>query len=274
MNRKNTVVDACWFFCTSHRSLVIGLTVYLVSGLVAFVTCLAVIRVRNDLIQDGIDFGRFDTVHYCAIATRGYEYSPGARSDVAFFPLFPLTARATHDVSGLTMRASTIVVSQLAFVLGLIAFHFYLRTRQTTTYKSRCAVQRCGRVRIPIELIALFSCAFWPTTFFFRLAYSESLFLLVVLALFVGIERRWNVFTVVWLAGLATLARPVGVATVLPVCLYVYETYGRSIRAMLLVVMFLPIATWGLLCYMLFQYVEFNEPFAFAKTQTFCALAP
>ena len=36
---------------------------------------------------------RFDTIHYLAIIERGYSYSPSHRSEVAFFPAYPLLAK-------------------------------------------------------------------------------------------------------------------------------------------------------------------------------------
>ena len=38
---------------------------------------------------------RFDGVNYASIADRGYSYDPNKRSNVAFFPLLPVLARAS-----------------------------------------------------------------------------------------------------------------------------------------------------------------------------------
>lgn len=118
------------------------------------------------------------------------------------------------------------------------------------------------------SLIAL---GLWPLGFFFRMAYSESLFLLVMLAAMLGMKRHWQPLWIALLVGLATACRPVGGALVPVFLLYLWKrTEGQLNRVadwLWRSALLGPVACWGLAAYMIYLQVEFNEPLAFAKTQ-------
>jgi Gpi18-like mannosyltransferase len=123
---------------------------------------------------------RWDTLHYQAIAERGYDAFV-----VALFtpPLFPGLMRLLAPVlSGDTLLAG-ILISNAAYLLGLIAFYHYV-------YHETKDEQISRRSLIYLSL--------FPAAFFFLAAYTESLFLLTAaLALLMTLKKRW------WLAGLA-----------------------------------------------------------------------
>ena len=99
--------------------------------------------------------------------------------------------------------------------------------------------------------------------------YSESTFLFLTLASMVGMVRRWPLLIVALLVGAVTAVRPVGVAvTAAFLCYIVFDAQCGPIKRRLLVALgFLPIACWGLIAYMSYQYVAFDAPFSFAQTQ-------
>ncbi len=107
---------------------------------------------------------------------------------------------------------------------------------------------------------------FWPTTFFCRMAYSESLFLLCAVAAFLGMQRRWPWPAIALVCGLATATRSVGVCLLLPLGVHVGRTSGGW-RDRALALGLLPVACWGLLAFMLFQQMEFGDALAFVRTQ-------
>ena len=97
--------------------------------------------------------------------------------------------------------------------------------------------------------------------------YSESSFLFLAILAMLAIERRWPMLVTAMIVGLATVTRPVGVALVPVFCMNLWrQSASRRVfafRSVLLV----PVAMSGLIAYMLYQYAEFGQPLAFAKTQ-------
>src|SRR5437879_5787744 len=53
---------------------------------------------------------RFDGHHYREIVEDGYSYDPGRRSTVAFFPVYPVTARLVMTLTGMSARGALFVV--------------------------------------------------------------------------------------------------------------------------------------------------------------------
>lgn len=109
----------------------------------------------------------FDTGHYVDLATQGYQTDPDHIHQIVFYPFFPLLMKLGkflfHDpvISGL-------VIANLCFFFCLVSFYQLLRLDfpRTTSFKA-------------VLLFAVF-----PTAYFLHAAYSESLFILLVLASF------------------------------------------------------------------------------------------
>jgi Gpi18-like mannosyltransferase len=137
---------------------------------------------------------RFDALWFLRIADGGYRLGDGS---AAFFPLYPLVTRGLSFVMGGHPLAAATLVSNAAFLGGLILT--YLLT--TTELSERAA-------RTTILLMCLF-----PTAHFFLMPYSESLFFLLSVTAFWGARRgRWAVAGVA--GALTALTRSVGVALV------------------------------------------------------------
>jgi hypothetical protein len=135
---------------------------------------------------------RFDALWFLRIAEEGYRVDDGS---AAFFPLFPLTVRAVSFVAGGHPFGAAVVVSNLAFLAALVVT--YLLTELEHGER---------RARTTVVLLA-----FFPTSYFFLMPYSESLFLLLAVATFWFARRgRW---VGAGIAGaLAALTRGVGIA--------------------------------------------------------------
>lgn len=149
---------------------------------------------------------RFDTMRYLRIAREGYAHE----EDSVFPPLYPLAMRLGASLPGDWLEPAEkrlltgIVVSNLAFI-GLM---FFLQ-REASQHLSTPDVNR-----------SLVYMAIFPTGFFWLAAYTESLFMLLVVGLFwSGRHGRF------WLAGLlgflAALTRLTGWVLVVPL-LYLY----------------------------------------------------
>lgn len=200
-----------------------------------------------------------DGAWYRKIAEGGYEYGPNGRSNTAFFPAYPVTARLLARATGLSVDAALLVTANAFVLAALVAFAAYLYCRGACNANA----QRC----------AIASLALFPTTFFFRMAYAESLLLTATVLAFLGMTRNWPLWTVALLAGLATAARPVGAAVMLPFAAYLWQGAGSCAQRMARFA-WLPLACWGLLAWIGFQWVQFGEPLAFARTQAFWGYRP
>jgi hypothetical protein len=99
------------------------------------------------------------------------------------------------------------------------------------------------------------------------MAYSESVFLAASIATLLAIQNHRSVLCVAVLSGLASATRPVGVAFV-PVLFWYWLQRSGNWQGFFVHSLYLaPLACWGLLVYMVFQYEAFGDPLVFAKTQ-------
>lgn len=167
------------------------LALYLVSRLLL----VAVGIMGKETVGDGGDetlarmFCRWDCDWYLWLITKGYTTSsadgaPGMTS-YAFFPLFPLLAQALTKL-GLSPVAAVVTLANLCFVAAL----FY--------------VQRYARLlglSVAASLIAVALLCFVPQGFVFSAGYTESLFLLLLVAAMYHMRREHYL-----LAGLAAAA--------------------------------------------------------------------
>lgn len=149
--------------------------------------------------------GGWDTTWYLDVARDGYDTATSpvgdVQTDLAFFPLLPgIMALALR--AGLNPFLVAVVVSHLALLLALVAFHSLTR-------------ERLGERR---ATAATWAIALFPPALATSLAYTEGLALaLAVGAALLASRRAYP------LAGLAcaaaTLARPTGAVVVLLVAL-------------------------------------------------------
>jgi hypothetical protein len=203
-------------------------------------------------------FARWDGQRYTEILQHGYTYDPNTNSNVAFFPAFPLLGRAVAWLAGLRPEVALLLVGHIclaaAFVL-LAAYAHHRVDKGSATY-------------------VLLAFGLFPTTFFFRMAYSEPLFLLGASLTLYGLDRRWPLFVVAALIGFTTATRPVGVALLLPLLLHLKERSSGWLGAAGRFLALLPLACWGLLAFMAYQYHAFGDPLAFARTQEHWRMRP
>jgi hypothetical protein len=197
---------------------------------------------------------RFDGGIYLSIARDGYEYDPARCSNVAFFPAYPVLARSLTRFTGLRTESALVLVSNIFLAAAFIILAGYVRARGDN---------------VPPAQVAWVLLAFglYPTTFFFRMAYSESLFVACALLTLYGIAKKWPLVPLALVAGLTTATRPVGIAVTGAFLWHVLGGPGRLSTRTARVIVSLPIACWGLLAYMGYQWGAFGTPFAFAQTQ-------
>jgi hypothetical protein len=193
---------------------------------------------------------RGDGEWYVGIAEKGYEAIPfdvDRQHNWAFFPLMPLLMRAAGLVTG-EVRVTGMVLSTVLLLLGLVLLHELALALGLEEATARRAV--------------LYT-ALWPTSVFFSLPTTESLFLLLCVASFWGAASGR-----MWLAGLAgalaSATRPNGLL-LLPALalLYLERNPGRPRRDAL----WLLLVPVGLLAFAAFLHTLTGNALAFSDIQ-------
>lgn len=188
---------------------------------------------------------------YVQIARDGYSYTPHGMSAVSFFPTFPLAGRWAAQLSGLELELALALVSNVFFFLALVTVYAHGRATQN-----------------PGAAYAVLAMALVPTGFFFRMAYSDSLFVFLAALALYGMRRGWPVLACAAVVGLATATRPVGVALVPPLVLVAWWRGGSVTRRVVRVAAAVAVGVSGLVGYAAYQHVRFGDPLAFARSQS------
>jgi hypothetical protein len=139
---------------------------------------------------------RWDTGWYLMVAMDGYQWRPSQgnrQQNIAFFPVYPLAMRYTALLAG----RQTMWVGVL---ISLVAFFF------ASIYLFRLARQFIGDDAAVMSVALLAS---YPFALFFSTAYTESLFLLTVVAACYHFERDELWQAAMW-GLIAGLTRPNG----------------------------------------------------------------
>ena len=201
----------------------------------------------------GESYANWDGQWYKRIASQGYEYTSGSHSSVAFFPAYPLLARGLARVAGIRAEVALLLVSN-AFLIVLFGL--------TVKYVNNRFPESHGLPDCVLLALGLI-----PTSFFFRMAYSESMFLTLAVLVLYAIHRGWPLLLIAGIVGLATAVRPVGVALIPALALHVRRRSPDLLTSAWRGAFLIPIACWGLVAYMAYQYAAFDDRFAFVRTQ-------
>ena len=134
---------------------------------------------------------------YFQLIRDGYVEEPADEGTFAFFPLYPLTARAVASLPGIGTVEAGLLVGALAGCAAAVALWFLCRTLTDDATADRA--------------VALFS--FFPGSFVLSMLYSEGLMIaLSAGCLWALVRQRWLLAGV--LAALATASRPNAVVLV------------------------------------------------------------
>ena len=184
----------------------------------------------------GLDgWARWDTAHYVAIGIFGYgnEASPSHDGGLGFFPLFPLLVEGVAQLmpGALTegqLALAAIIASNVAFLLAVPLFADVVARRTSTDVARTATLLLCVS----------------PFSYIFAAGYSESLFLLTVVATFWHADRdRWWAATLA--VSLGTATRLVGLALP-PALLLLAWRRGRPLRELIGIAVLSPLgaAIW------------------------------
>lgn len=195
---------------------------------------------RNPLLVPGdgapilTSLTSWDGWYYLGIVRDGYQAAPvdGAYSNVAFPPLYPLIVRLLSLPFPGAAGLVAVVVSNVAFLVAL-----GLLVRLGTPYLGR------RRASLAASFLVIY-----PFASVFAMAYTESLFLLLMLAGFLAAERRHRAWAGIFLA-LTVLCRLQGVALVLPLLIVMLRQDGWRLRISHAWLLLAPLAAVGFLGY-------------------------
>lgn len=122
--------------------------------------------------------------------------------------------------------------------------------------------------------MAVLALSFVPAGLFFRMAYSESVFLFTCVGTLYLMERRAPALAVAAMIGLATAARPVGIALAPAFLLYLLRTSKEHLQLVRTALLGLPLCCAGLVGFVLYCGWNFGEPFAFADNLKYWYMGP
>ena len=181
----------------------------------------------------------FDSGSFADIASHGYHTLLLA----GFYPLFPIAERIVSPLTGGNALVAGMVVSNLA-CLGAFAL-------------IRVWAERAYGQAIAWRVLAYVASA--PMALYLLTSYSEALFLLLSVGVFVAVQRNaW-----IWagaLAALATLCRPVGILLVIVIAAHAWYTHNRTNWRVYVALVLAPLALLGFLLYLWRQLGIWNAP--------------
>lgn len=197
-------------------------------------------------------FARHDSGWYYGIARSGYRYVEGGRSNVAFFPLYPMAMRLGARALGARQHHyyfAGVAISWAAFAAAMVLLY------------------RLARLDVGDDAArrAVLYCAVFPFSFFYGVVYTESLFLLLTLAAFHGVRTRR--FLAGGLAsGLATATRVNGVMALPALAVEAWKAARGSRAEHLRAALGLVLAGSGIAAYSAYVYVLSGNPLEWKAT--------
>jgi hypothetical protein len=215
-----------------------------------------VFRSHDHLFWDA--FARYDAGWYHGIAAEGYHYKGAGRNNLAFFPAYPLLMRAGGELLGGRQ--------QDFYFAGIVISWFSFAGAMTVLY--RLALLDLPK---PAALRAVMYCAVFPGALFFGMVYSESLYLLTVVA--TAYALRTQRFLLAGVAGaVMTASRATAVMAVPGLALVAWGAAVKStrVRSGLAVAMSL----LGIGIFSLFNWSLSGNPLTWYESITFWGYHP
>lgn len=199
-------------------------------------------------------FIRWDSGWYLGIINNGYSFTPGQQSSIAFFPLYPLLTKLL-SFGIFDIKIIGFLISNLGLLVGAI----YLYKLVKIEFNDKIASK------------SVFYMLIFPTSFFFSTMYTEGLFIgLAITSFYYARKQKW--LTASLLGFLLSLTKVVGFIIFVPLLMeYLLVNYSKlktNLKKTAKDLATLLIAPAGLLSYMLYLYLRFNDPLAFYHTQT------
>jgi len=191
-------------------------------------------------------FARFDSGWYFGVARHGYEFVEGGRSNLAFFPAYPMLMRYGALALGggrTNVYLAGVIVSWTAFCVASVLLYRLARQYVSDSQAVRASL-----------LLMMF-----PFGFFYGVVYTEAVFLLCSVGAFLGFRQgRW------FLGGLAgaalTATRVNGIVAWPALALVAFERVRHKPEERTAAVVGVFLVPMGLAAYSAFAYSLTGSP--------------
>lgn len=195
---------------------------------------------------------QWDGGWYLEIAQYGYSFSAERASSMGFFPFYPIEVKLASLVVG-NFALAAVLVSNFCFLVAGLLLQALVRIDYKDPKISDAAV-----------LFLMFS----PVSFFFSSAYTESTFLMLLLAAFLAARKqRWALACILGMCVSAT--RNVGFWITVPLFLeYLRQIWTPTVDLRALLhprILLFGLVPLGFVFFMLYGYIAFNNFFAFLQ---------
>ena len=229
------------------------LAIYLVANRVIFFVAAYFLTISSPIqkilpFKSFLDFletfgKRWDGNSYTFIAANGYVTTGVEKFFIVFPPLYPAIIKALTFLH-IDSVTSGIIISNLFFIAAMAVFYRLLRLDYNKKFSF-----------FVIVLLSIF-----PTSFFFSVAYPESLFFFLFVLTFY-LARKKKYFLSAFAGGLAVITRPFGIIILPALLLQIFIQKDLTLKRILVtsVIFGLPSAV-----YLFINFSLFGDPFAFA----------
>ena len=215
-------------------------------------TAMLLIAPNLPALQDGITphfgwgiFDAWDSVHYRAISTEGYEFiDDGKQHNLAFFPLFPVSIFIFMKL-GFPFELAGLIINNLAF-LGTLYFLY-------SWVKKQCGISAAHWT------IAVMACC--PMSLFTGIIYTEGLYLLLSTMALRAFDQKQYVWTAIC-GAMATATRPTGMALISAFLITAWKQNKPPIAYIAGL-----LSATGLLIFSIYCKLNFNDFLAFIAAQ-------
>jgi Gpi18-like mannosyltransferase len=215
-------------------------------------TAMLLIAPNLPALQDGITphfgwgiFDAWDSVHYRAISTEGYEFvDDGKQHNLAFFPLFPVSIFIFMKF-GFPFELAGLIINNLAF-LGTLYFLY-------SWVKKQCGI---SAAHWTISVMA-----YCPMSLFTGVIYTEGLYLLLSTMALRAFDQKQYVWTAIC-GAMATATRPTGMALIPAFLITAWKQHKSPIAYIAGL-----LSATGLLIFSVYCKLNFNDFLAFIAAQ-------
>lgn len=200
-------------------------------------------------------WGVWDTGWYLSLAKFGYSphvsLAPETlhQANYAFFPLYPLSIYLTNFITRDFFIAS-LVVSNISLIVAC-----FLLFKLTEAYFNKIVALRA------VKYLLVF-----PTAFIFSGGFSEALFLVLLLAVFLFAQRRQWLFVGIF-GFLGALTRFIGIFVIIPLLFEYLEQVDFSFKKIKVDILFLLLIPLGTLAFSYYNFRLTGDFLAFIHIQ-------
>ena len=191
-------------------------------------------------------WAQWDGGHYFSISQRGYQLL----GDYAFFPLYPSVVKLLDFATNNTLL-SGLIISNISFLLFLIVFAKVLTLRFNKS----------------VAFSSVITFLLFPTTFFAVSFYSESLFLLLTVLVFLFLKNR-NFLLASIAASFASVTRLPGVTLAIAISWAYFANLQFNLGKIKSRSLYICVAFFGFAVYSIFLAANLNDPFAYLSSQS------